>query len=195
VRMFGRSVSFLFSARPNLYRVMDSRRTQNPVVNLPSKPPHHWSRRSICAGVVPETRRCRVSLTKITDITNLWRGIELENYYVLTIPRNARHGGSILPSKNPAVFQAQVAVDHVESVLRAESASVGAAQSRITAETVRQGEARLRDEAEPLSNLGGLRHKLRPPLLANNLELLILHGRQDRFHLRVRRFVYRPESP
>ena len=33
-------------------------------------------------------------------------------------------------------------------------------------------------------------HKLCPSLLTDHLQLLILLGRQDRFHLRVRVFVY-----
>jgi hypothetical protein len=37
------------------------------------------------------------------------------------------------------------------------------------------------------------RQKLRPPLLADSLELLKLLGRQDRFHLRVRGVLYRVE--
>jgi len=35
------------------------------------------------------------------------------------------------------------------------------------------------------------RQKLRPPLLTENLQLLELCGRQNRFHLRVRSGVYR----
>ena len=36
-------------------------------------------------------------------------------------------------------------------------------------------------------------HKLCLSLLTDHLQLLILVGRQDRFHLRVRLFVYRLE--